>query len=51
MLKLDRDICLNLDAVLQREWLVTNGLGSYASGTGGRAAPTGGANGAGGESG
>jgi predicted glycogen debranching enzyme len=33
MLTLDREICLNLDAVLQREWLVTNGLGSYASGT------------------
>ncbi|HEU5369318.1 MAG TPA: glycogen debranching enzyme N-terminal domain-containing protein, partial [Ktedonobacterales bacterium] len=33
MLTLDREICRNLDAVLQREWLVTNGLGSYASGT------------------
>jgi predicted glycogen debranching enzyme len=33
MLRLDREICRNLDAVLQREWLVTNGLGSYASGT------------------
>jgi predicted glycogen debranching enzyme len=33
MLTLEREICRNLDAVLQREWLVTNGLGSYASGT------------------
>jgi predicted glycogen debranching enzyme len=33
MLTLDREICRNLDAVLQREWLLTNGLGSYASGT------------------
>ncbi len=33
MLTLDREICRNLDAVLQREWLVTNGLGSYASST------------------
>jgi predicted glycogen debranching enzyme len=33
MLTFDREICRNLDAVLQREWLVTNGLGSYASGT------------------
>jgi predicted glycogen debranching enzyme len=33
MLTLDREICRNLEAVLQREWLVTNGLGSYASGT------------------
>ncbi len=33
MLILPREICRNLDAVLQREWLVTNGLGSYASGT------------------
>src|SRR5690348_6526896 len=33
MLSLDREICRNLDAVIQREWLVTNGLGSYASGT------------------
>ncbi len=31
MLSLDREICRNLDAVIQREWLVTNGLGSYAS--------------------
>jgi glycogen debranching enzyme len=33
MLALPREICRNLEAVLQREWLVTNGLGSYASGT------------------
>jgi predicted glycogen debranching enzyme len=33
MLSLDREICRNLDAVIQREWLITNGLGSYASGT------------------
>ncbi|HEY7125255.1 MAG TPA: amylo-alpha-1,6-glucosidase [Ktedonobacterales bacterium] len=33
MITLPREICRNLDAVLQREWLVTNGLGSYASGT------------------
>jgi glycogen debranching enzyme len=33
MLTLPREICRNLDAVLQHEWLVTNGLGSYASGT------------------
>ncbi len=33
MLTLEREICRNLDEVLQREWLVTNGLGSYASGT------------------
>ncbi len=33
MLTLEREICRDLDAVLQREWLVTNGLGSYASGT------------------
>jgi predicted glycogen debranching enzyme len=33
MLTLDREICRNLDAVIQREWLVTNGLGSYASST------------------
>jgi hypothetical protein len=33
MLTLPREICRNLEAVLQREWLLTNGLGSYASGT------------------
>ncbi|MGL5064546.1 MAG: amylo-alpha-1,6-glucosidase [Microcoleus sp.] len=28
-----REICCNLDSAESREWLVTNGLGSYASGT------------------
>src|SRR6266545_8351644 len=28
-----REVCGNLDAALRREWLVTNGLGGYASGT------------------
>ena len=28
-----REICGDLDAALHREWLVTNGLGGYASGT------------------
>jgi glycogen debranching enzyme len=28
-----REICGDLDAGLRREWLVTNGLGGYASGT------------------
>src|SRR5271169_1034872 len=28
-----RDVCANLDAAEQREWLVTNGVGGYASGT------------------
>ncbi|MUG93223.1 glycogen debranching protein [Scytonema sp. UIC 10036] len=28
-----REICGNLDAAESREWLVTNGIGSYASGT------------------
>lgn len=28
-----RDICGSLDAAEQREWLVTNGIGGYASGT------------------
>jgi predicted glycogen debranching enzyme len=32
-LQLDPEICRNLDAAVQREWLVTNGLGGYASGT------------------
>ncbi|MBV9169699.1 MAG: glycogen debranching enzyme N-terminal domain-containing protein, partial [Chloroflexi bacterium] len=27
------DIAADLDAALRREWLVTNGLGGYASGT------------------
>src|SRR3984957_16274928 len=31
--KLEREICANLAAAESREWLVTNGLGSFASGT------------------
>ncbi len=30
---LGRDICGELENALRREWLVTNGLGGYASGT------------------
>jgi predicted glycogen debranching enzyme len=30
---LGRDICVDLAAAEQREWLVTNGIGGYASGT------------------
>jgi glycogen debranching enzyme len=29
----DRTICRDLDETIRREWLVTNGLGGYASGT------------------
>ncbi|HET9849967.1 MAG TPA: glycogen debranching enzyme N-terminal domain-containing protein, partial [Candidatus Dormibacteraeota bacterium] len=32
-LRIDRSICRDLDAGLSREWLVTNGLGGFASGT------------------
>ena len=32
-LQLDPQTCCHLDAAIQREWLVTNGLGGYASGT------------------
>ena len=32
-LRLDRTICRDLTAALSREWLVTNGLGGFASGT------------------
>src|SRR5258708_16473888 len=28
-----RDVCGNLEAAESREWLVTNGIGGYASGT------------------
>ena len=28
-----REICCNLDSAESREWLVTNGIGGYASGT------------------
>jgi predicted glycogen debranching enzyme len=30
---LERDVLANFDAITSREWLVTNGLGGYASGT------------------
>ncbi len=33
MIIVGRDTCRQLDAALDREWLVTNGLGGYASGT------------------
>lgn len=29
----DRNLCCNLDETISREWLITNGLGGYASGT------------------
>ena len=29
----DRSICCDLDETMSREWLITNGLGGYASGT------------------
>ena len=32
-LQLDPQTCRHLDLAIQREWLVTNGLGGYASGT------------------
>src|SRR5713101_265607 len=32
-LHLDPETCRNLDPAVRREWLVTNGLGGYASGT------------------
>ena len=32
-LALGRDVCVDLAAAEQREWLVTNGIGGYASGT------------------
>jgi predicted glycogen debranching enzyme len=32
-LHLDAQICCNLEPAVRREWLVTNGLGGYASGT------------------
>lgn len=31
MIRIDRDICSDLDAALRREWLETNGLGGFAS--------------------
>jgi predicted glycogen debranching enzyme len=33
MIELGRDLCSNLAVSSRREWLVTNGLGGYASGT------------------
>jgi predicted glycogen debranching enzyme len=33
MIEFGRDICGDLDNALRREWLVTNGTGSYACGT------------------
>ena len=33
MIRLGEEICTNLDAALRREWLETNGLGGFASGT------------------
>jgi glycogen debranching enzyme len=33
LVRFGREICGDLNAGLRREWLVTNGLGSYASGT------------------
>ena len=33
MIEFGRDICGDLDNALRREWLVTNGIGSYACGT------------------
>jgi predicted glycogen debranching enzyme len=32
-IKFGRDVCGNLDVAESREWLVTNGIGGYASGT------------------
>lgn len=33
MIKLPREICVDLDRALGKEWLVANGVGGYASGT------------------
>jgi len=33
LVSVGREVCGDLDAALRREWLVTNGLGGYASGT------------------
>lgn len=33
MLELERDVCSSFDEASRHEWLVTNGLGGYASGT------------------
>src|SRR5262245_11581499 len=33
MIRFDQEICRNLDAAIEREWLETNGLGGFASST------------------
>ena len=33
MIEFGRDLCGDVDRAAQREWLVTNGIGGYASGT------------------
>lgn len=33
MIKLPREVCVDLDQALHKEWLVANGIGGYASGT------------------
>ncbi|HEY0458554.1 MAG TPA: amylo-alpha-1,6-glucosidase [Pyrinomonadaceae bacterium] len=33
MIKFDSDVCTNFEAALSREWLETNGIGGFASGT------------------
>ena len=33
MIKLDKSICNDLKAAMSREWLETNGIGGFASGT------------------
>jgi hypothetical protein len=33
MIRLGQDVCGNLDSTLRREWLETNGIGGFASGT------------------
>src|SRR6201988_1431504 len=33
MIRFGQDVCGNLEAALRREWLETNGLGGFASGT------------------
>ncbi len=33
MIRFGEEICADLDAALRREWLETNGLGGFASGT------------------
>jgi len=33
MIRFTEDVCTNLAASLRREWLETNGIGGFASGT------------------